>query len=528
MITQASCMDHDEMNHDDSIDRDSPLLNMGEFYMEKYILSLDQGTTSSRAILFNKDGHIVHVAQKEFTQIFPEPGWVEHNAQEIWGTILAVIATCLIESGVKPKQIAGIGITNQRETTVVWDKESGRPVYNAIVWQSRQTKSICDELQEAGYGELFRSKTGLLIDSYFSGTKVKWILDNVPGAREKAERGDLLFGTIDTWLIWKLTGGNVHVTDYSNASRTLMYNIHELKWDDELLELLTIPKQMLPEVRSSSEVYGKTADFHFFGEEIPIAGAAGDQQAALFGQACFQQGMAKNTYGTGCFMLMNTGEQAVKSSHGLLTTIAWGIDGKVEYALEGSVFVAGSAIQWLRDGLRMIKESKDSELYASKVESTDGVYVVPAFVGLGTPYWDSEVKGAIFGLTRGTSKEHFIRATLESLAYQTKDVLTAMEADSSIKLTKLRVDGGAIQNNFLMQFQSDMLGVPVECPQVFETTALGAAYLAGLAVGYWSDRDEIAAQWSIDRTFTPYMQEERRNALYSGWGKAIEATKVFK
>ncbi|EPY07005.1 glycerol kinase [Paenibacillus alvei TS-15] len=496
--------------------------------MEKYILSLDQGTTSSRAILFNKDGHIVHVAQKEFTQIFPEPGWVEHNAQEIWGTILAVIATCLIESGVKPKQIAGIGITNQRETTVVWDKESGRPVYNAIVWQSRQTKSICDELQEAGYGELFRSKTGLLIDSYFSGTKVKWILDNVPGAREKAERGDLLFGTIDTWLIWKLTGGNVHVTDYSNASRTLMYNIHELKWDDELLELLTIPKQMLPEVRSSSEVYGKTADFHFFGEEIPIAGAAGDQQAALFGQACFQQGMAKNTYGTGCFMLMNTGEQAVKSSHGLLTTIAWGIDGKVEYALEGSVFVAGSAIQWLRDGLRMIKESKDSELYASKVESTDGVYVVPAFVGLGTPYWDSEVKGAIFGLTRGTSKEHFIRATLESLAYQTKDVLTAMEADSSIKLTKLRVDGGAIQNNFLMQFQSDMLGVPVECPQVFETTALGAAYLAGLAVGYWSDRDEIAAQWSIDRTFTPYMQEERRNALYSGWGKAIEATKVFK
>lgn len=515
------------MNIDDSTDRNS-LLYTGEFDMEKYILSLDQGTTSSRAILFNKEGHIVHVAQKEFTQIFPEPGWVEHNAQEIWGTILAVIATCLIESGVKPKQIAGIGITNQRETTVVWDKESGRPVYNAIVWQSRQTKYICDELQEAGYGEMFRSKTGLLIDSYFSGTKVKWILDNVPGAREKAERGDLLFGTIDTWLIWKLTGGNVHVTDYSNASRTLMYNIHELKWDDELLELLTIPKQMLPEVRSSSEVYGKTVDFHFFGEEIPIAGAAGDQQAALFGQACFQQGMAKNTYGTGCFMLMNTGEQAVKSSHGLLTTIAWGIDGKVEYALEGSVFVAGSAVQWLRDGLRMIKESKDSELYAIKVESTDGVYVVPAFVGLGTPYWDSEVKGAIFGLTRGTSKEHFIRATLESLAYQTKDVLTAMEADSSIKLTKLRVDGGAIQNNFLMQFQSDMLGVPVECPQVFETTALGAAYLAGLAVGYWSDRDEIAAQWSIDRTFAPSMLEERRNALYSGWGKAIEATKVFK
>ncbi|MCG7409247.1 glycerol kinase GlpK [Paenibacillus sp. ACRRX] len=496
--------------------------------MEKYILSLDQGTTSSRAILFNKEGQIVHVAQKEFTQIFPEPGWVEHNAQEIWGTILAVIATCLIESSIKPSQIASIGITNQRETTVVWDKESGRPVYNAIVWQSRQTKSICDELQAAGHSELFRSKTGLLIDSYFSGTKVKWILDHVPGAREKAERGDLLFGTIDTWLIWKLTGGNVHVTDYSNASRTLMYNIHELKWDEELLELLTIPKQMLPEVRSSSEVYGKTADFHFFGEEIPIAGAAGDQQAALFGQACFKQGMAKNTYGTGCFMLMNTGDTAVQSSHGLLTTIAWGIDGKVEYALEGSVFVAGSAVQWLRDGLRMIKESKDSELYASKVDSTDGVYVVPAFVGLGTPYWDSEVKGAIFGLTRGTSKEHFIRATLESLAYQTKDVLTAMEADSSIQLTKLRVDGGAVQNNFLMQFQSDMLGVPVECPQVYETTALGAAYLAGLAVGFWSSRDEIAAQWSIDRTFKPAMLEEQQAELYAGWNKAIEATKVFK
>lgn len=496
--------------------------------MEKYILSLDQGTTSSRAILFNKAGQIVHVAQKEFTQIFPEPGWVEHNALEIWGTVLAVIATCLIESGVKPSQIAGIGITNQRETAVVWDKESGRPVYNAIVWQSRQTKAICDELQAAGHGELFRSKTGLLIDSYFSGTKVKWILDHVPGAREKAENGELLFGTIDTWLIWKLTGGEVHVTDYSNASRTLMYNIHELKWDDELLELLTIPKQMLPEVRPSSEIYGKTVNYHFFGEEIPIAGAAGDQQAALFGQACFKEGMAKNTYGTGCFMLMNTGEQPVQSSHGLLTTIAWGIDGKVEYALEGSVFVAGSAIQWLRDGLRMLKESKDSEQYASKVDTTDGVYVVPAFVGLGTPYWDSEVKGAIFGLTRGTSKEHFIRATLESLAYQSKDVLSAMEADSSIELTKLRVDGGAVQNNFLMQFQSDMLGVPVECPQVYETTALGAAYLAGLAVGYWESRDEIAAQWSIDRVFTPTMSEARRGELYAGWGKAIKATMVFK
>ncbi|MFL1676310.1 glycerol kinase GlpK [Paenibacillus dendritiformis] len=496
--------------------------------MEKYILSIDQGTTSSRAILFDRSGAIIHMAKKEFTQIFPEPGWVEHNAQEIWGTVLAVIATCLIESGVKPSQIAGIGITNQRETAVVWDKESGRPIYNAIVWQSRQTKAICDELQAAGHSELFRSKTGLLIDSYFSGTKVKWILDHVPGARERAERGELLFGTIDTWLIWKLTDGEAHVTDYSNASRTLMYNIHELQWDNELLEILDIPKQMLPEVRSSSEIYGQTADYHFFGERVSIAGIAGDQQAALFGQACFQPGMAKNTYGTGCFMLMNTGEQAVQSSHGLLTTIAWGIDGKVEYALEGSVFVAGSAIQWLRDGLRMFKDAADSEQYASRVDSTDGVYVVPAFVGLGTPYWDSEVKGAVFGLTRGTSKEHLIRATLESLAYQTLDVLQAMEADSSIELTTLRVDGGAVQNNFLMQFQSDMLGVPVERPQVSETTALGAAYLAGLAVGYWESREEIDSLWSIERDFQPALPQERREALYAGWKTAIAATKAFK
>ncbi|MDG0873346.1 glycerol kinase GlpK [Paenibacillus thiaminolyticus] len=496
--------------------------------MEKYILSIDQGTTSSRAILFNRSGEIIHMAKKEFTQIFPEPGWVEHNAQEIWGTVLAVIATCLIESGVKPIQIAGIGITNQRETAVVWDKESGRPIYNAIVWQSRQTKAICDELQAAGHSERFRDKTGLLIDSYFSGTKVKWILDHVPGARQRAERGELLFGTIDTWLIWKLTDGEAHVTDYSNASRTLMYNIHELKWDDELLEILDIPKQMLPEVRSSSEIYGQTADYHFFGERVPIAGIAGDQQAALFGQACFTPGMAKNTYGTGCFMLMNTGEQAVQSSHGLLTTIAWGIDGKVEYALEGSVFVAGSAIQWLRDGLRMFKDAADSEQYASRVDSTDGVYVVPAFVGLGTPYWDSEVKGAIFGLTRGTSKEHLIRATLESLAYQTLDVLQAMEADSSIELTTLRVDGGAVHNNFLMQFQSDMLGVPVERPQVSETTALGAAYLAGLAVGYWESREEISSLWSIERDFRPALPKERREALYEGWKTAIAATKAFK
>ncbi|MED4651300.1 glycerol kinase GlpK [Bacillus pseudomycoides] len=496
--------------------------------MKKYILSLDQGTTSSRAILFNKEGKIVHSAQKEFTQHFPKPGWVEHNAQEIWGSILAVIATCLSEADVKPEQIAGIGITNQRETVVVWDKETGKPVYNAIVWQSRQTAEICDELKEKGYSDMVREKTGLLIDAYFSGTKVKWILDNVEGAREKAERGELLFGTIDTWLVWKLSGGKAHVTDYSNASRTLMFNIHDLQWDDELLDMLEVPKSMLPEVRQSSEVYAHTVDYHFFNQNIPIAGIAGDQQAALFGQACFGEGMAKNTYGTGCFMLMNTGEKAVASEHGLLTTIAWGLNGKVEYALEGSIFVAGSAIQWLRDGMRMFKDASESEEYASRVESTDGVYVVPAFVGLGTPYWDSEVRGAVFGVTRGTTKEHFIRATLESLAYQTKDVLCAMEADSGIELKTLRVDGGAVKNNFLMQFQSDMLDVPVERPEVNETTALGAAYLAGLAVGYWENQDEIKAQWNMDKRFAPAMEAETSEELYAGWKKAIEATKAFK
>ncbi|HDR6315032.1 glycerol kinase [Bacillus cereus] len=496
--------------------------------MKKYILSLDQGTTSSRAILFNKKGEIVHSAQKEFTQHFPKPGWVEHNAQEIWGSILAVIATCLSEADVKPEQIAGIGITNQRETAVVWDKTTGKPIYNAIVWQSRQTVEICDELKEKGYSEMVREKTGLLIDAYFSGTKVKWILDNVEGAREKAENGDLLFGTIDTWLVWKLSGGKAHVTDYSNASRTLMFNIHDLQWDDELLDMLTVPKSMLPEVRPSSEVYGETIDYHFFGQNIPIAGVAGDQQAALFGQACFGEGMAKNTYGTGCFMLMNTGEKAVASEHGLLTTIAWGIDGKVNYALEGSIFVAGSAIQWLRDGMRMFKDASESEVYASRVASTEGVYVVPAFVGLGTPYWDSEVRGAMFGVTRGTTKEHFIRATLESLAYQTKDVLCAMEADSGIELKTLRVDGGAVKNNFLMKFQSDILDVPVERPVINETTALGAAYLAGLAVGYWKNQDEIKEQWHMDKRFEPTMEAETSEELYAGWKKAIEATKAFK
>ncbi|WP_416828665.1 glycerol kinase GlpK [Ectobacillus polymachus] len=496
--------------------------------MQTYILSIDQGTTSSRAMLFNKQGEIVHSAQKEFTQLFPKPGWVEHNANEIWGSVLAVIASCLSEADVQPSQVAGIGITNQRETTVVWDKHTGKPIYNAIVWQSRQTAAICEDLKSQGYSSVVREKTGLLIDAYFSGTKVKWLLDHVEGARDKAERGDLLFGTIDTWLVWKLTSGKMHVTDYSNASRTMMYNIKDLKWDEELLAMLTIPSSMLPDVRPSSEIYGYTAEHHFFGRRVPIAGIAGDQQAALFGQACFKEGMAKNTYGTGCFMLMNTGKQAVISQSGLLTTIAWGLDGKVVYALEGSIFVAGSAIQWLRDGMRMIKEAKDSELYAERVDSTEGVYVVPAFVGLGTPYWDSEVRGAVFGITRGTTKEHFIRATLEALAYQTKDVLRAMELDSGIALQALRVDGGTVKNNFLMQFQGDMLGVPVQRPVVNETTALGAAYLAGLAVGYWSNQEEIARQWQIDRTFTPAMTEEQSTKLYAGWKKAIEATKVFK
>ncbi|WDL98189.1 glycerol kinase GlpK [Alicyclobacillus sp. ALC3] len=497
--------------------------------MEKqYVLAIDQGTTSSRAILFNKGGEIEAVAQKEFTQIFPNAGWVEHDAMEIWGSVQSVIAEVLATHRIAAQDIAAIGITNQRETTVLWDKHTGIPVYNAIVWQSRQTSGICDELNKQGYADMVRSKTGLLIDAYFSGTKVKWILDNVEGAREKAERGDLLFGTMDTWLVWKLTGGKAHVTDYTNASRTLMYNIYDLKWDDELLKMLTVPVSLLPEVRQSSEVYGHTAADLFFGQEIAIAGIAGDQQAALFGQACFEPGMAKNTYGTGCFMLMNTGEKPVPSANGLLTTIAWGVNGKVEYALEGSIFVAGSAIQWLRDGLRMFQRASDSEEYAVRVESTDGVYVVPAFVGLGTPYWDSDARGAVFGLTRGTQKEHFVRATLESLAYQTRDVLSAMEADSGLPLKTLRVDGGATANDFLMKFQSDVLGVPVQRPTILETTALGAAYLAGLAVGFWESRHEISDNWAIDRTFEADMDEAHRQRLYSGWKKAVAATRVFK
>lgn len=495
---------------------------------EKYILTLDQGTTSTRAALVNKQGEIIEIAQQEFTQHFPKSGWVEHDANDIWVSILSVMTTVLAKANVNPSQIAGIGITNQRETTMVWNRHTGVPVYRAIVWQSRQTAEICEQLRSDGYQEVFRAKTGLLIDPYFSGTKVKWILDHVEGARAQAERGDLCFGTMDTWLIWKLTGGRVHVTDYSNASRTLLYNIHELCWDEELLRILDIPSSLLPEVRSSSEIYGYTAGEQLFGQGIPIAGAAGDQQAALFGQACYDVGMAKNTYGTGCFMLMNTGDQAIASSKGLLTTIAWGIDGKVEYALEGSVFVAGSAVQWLRDGLRMIKSAKDSETYAVRVGSTEGVYVVPAFVGLGTPYWDSDTRGAVFGLTRGTSKEHFIRATLESLAYQTKDVLMAMEEDSGITLKKLRVDGGAVMNDFLMQFQSDILGVPVQRCANHETTALGAAYLAGLAVGFWRDRDEIEMQWKQERVFVPAMERDQQMRLYEGWTKAVQAAMIFK
>ncbi len=493
-----------------------------------YILAIDQGTTSSRAILFNKEGELVHSAQKEFTQHFPHPGWVEHNASEIWGSVMAVMASCLSEADVNPAEVEAIGITNQRETTVVWDKETGKPIYHAIVWQSRQTQDICDALKADGHEKTFHDKTGLLIDPYFSGTKVKWILDHVEGARELADQGKLLFGTIDSWLIWKLSGGESHVTDYSNASRTLMYNIHDLKWDEELLSILDIPKSMLPDVRPSSEVYGKTVKHHFFNQEVAIAGAAGDQQAALFGQACFEKGMAKNTYGTGCFMLMNTGDQPVKSDKGLLTTIAWGIDGKVEYALEGSIFVAGSAIQWLRDGLRMFQDAADSEAYCRKVESSDGVYMVPAFVGLGTPYWDSEARGAVFGLTRGTTKDHFVRATVESLAYQTKAVLDVMEKESEISLTTLRADGGATKNNFLLEFQSDILQVPVECPQINETTALGAAYLAGLAVGFWNGREEIASQWACSKSFTPKMPEEERAALIKGWDQAVLATRTFK
>ncbi|MFW6319730.1 MAG: glycerol kinase GlpK [Bacillota bacterium] len=494
----------------------------------KYILALDQGTTSSRAILFNKQGRVVGSAQREISQIYPHSGWVEHDANEIWISVLGVIAQVLNQSDVSAKDIAGIGITNQRETTVIWDKHTGKPIYNAVVWQSRQTADICNQLKKAGHSDLFKTKTGLLVDPYFSGTKIKWILDHVEGARKKADNGDLLFGTIDTWLIWKLSGGKAHVTDYSNASRTLLFNIHTLEWDDELLEILDIPKSLLPEVKPSSEIYAKTASYHFSGLEVPIAGAAGDQQSALFGQACFEKGMAKNTYGTGSFMLMNTGEDIVLSDSGLLTTIAWGVNGKIEYALEGSIFVTGSAVQWLRDGLEVIDSADETEALAESLESNDGVYIVPAFVGLGTPHWDQDVRGAIFGITRGTDKARLARATLESIAYQSADVLLTMNNDSNIELKELRVDGGAVKNNFLMQFQSDLLNVNVLRPSIQETTALGAAYLAGLAVGFWKDIAEIRKLWAIDKTFEPSIKEDKREALYHGWKTAVKATKQFK
>lgn len=496
---------------------------------EKYVMAIDQGTTSTRAILFNKQGEVVHTAQKEFTQHFPHPGWVEHDANEIWVTVQAVIATVLIESDTRPEQIDSIGITNQRETTVIWDKKTGLPIYHALVWQSRQTSEIADQLIADGHKEKIRQKTGLIVDAYFSGTKIKWILDQVEGSRERAKNGELLFGTIDTWLIWKLTGGEVHVTDYTNASRTMIYNIHELKWDEELLELLDIPKEMLPEVRPSSEIYGKTVSYHMFGQEVPIAGVAGDQQAALFGQNCFEAGNIKNTYGTGCFILMNTGNKPVDSANGLVTTIAASVDDdQVQYALEGSVFVAGSAVQWLRDGLRMVEKASQTEKYAVDAKSSDNVYVVPAFVGLGAPHWDTDARGAIFGLTRGTSKEIFIRATLESIAYQTKDVMETMRQDSGMPITSMRVDGGAANNNFLMQFQSDILDLNIKRPKVSETTALGAAYLAGLATGYWESIDEIRENWQLDKEYDPHMSAEERDALYDGWKKAVAATRTFK
>jgi len=488
--------------------------------MKKYILALDQGTTSSRAILFDHDGQIVATAQKEFTQFYPKAGWVEHDAMEIWGTQSGVMKEVIAKAGVDAEEIAAIGITNQRETTVVWDRETGKPVYHAIVWQCRRTAGFCDELKARGLEDYVRENTGLVIDAYFSGTKVNWILENVEGAREKAEAGKLAFGTIDTWLIWNLTKGKVHVSDYSNASRTMLYNIRDLKWDERMLKEMAVPASVLPEVKPSSEVYGMT-DPSMFGVEIPISGIAGDQQAALFGQACFEPGMAKNTYGTGCFMLMNTGEEIVPSKNGLLTTMAWGVDGKVEYALEGSIFIAGASIQWLRDELRLINDARDSEYFATKVKDSNGVYVVPAFVGLGAPYWDMYARGTILGLTRGANRNHIIRATLESIAYQTRDVLEAMQEDSGIKLQALKVDGGAVANNFLMQFQSDILDVPVYRPVVAETTALGAAYLAGLAVGFWDSKEVIAKKWAIDREFEPQMAESKRTGLYDGWKKAV-------
>ena len=489
---------------------------------KKYIMALDAGTTSNRCILFNKEGQIVCQAQKEFTQIFPEPGWVEHDADEIWSTQLGVAVEAMSKVGASAEDIAAIGITNQRETTIVWDRTTGKPVYNAIVWQCRRTAGFCDELKAVdGLQDEIRQKTGLIIDAYFSATKIKWILDNVPEARKKAEAGELLFGTVETWLIWKLTGGKVHVTDYSNASRTMMYNIKELKWDEEILQLLNIPLSMLPEVKSSSQIYGYTKET-LLGGSIPIAGAAGDQQAALFGQNCFEPGDAKNTYGTGCFLLMNTGETPIYSKNGLVTTIAWGIDGKVTYALEGSIFVAGASIQWLRDEMGFISKASDSEEMATKVSDTNGCYVVPAFTGLGAPYWDQYARGTIVGITRGVNKYHIVRATLDSIAYQVDDVLSVMHKESGITLNALKVDGGASANNYLMQTQADIINVPVTRPVCVETTALGAAYLAGLAVNYWASTDHIKINAKIDKTFTPDIDEAQRTKKIAGWKKAVK------
>lgn len=494
--------------------------------MEKYILALDAGTTSSRAILFNHAGEIVSVAQKEFRQIYPQPGWVEHDAQEIWSTQAGVAAEAVASTGGNGSNLAGIGITNQRETTVVWDRESGKPIYNAIVWQDRRTSEYCDELRAGGHAVRIQEKTGLIVDAYFSGTKVKWILDNVEGARERAQKGELAFGTIDSWLIWNLTRGELHITDVSNASRTLLFNINTMDWDDEILTLMDIPKSMLPQVKQSSEIYGHTKTT-IFATKVPIAGIAGDQQAALFGQMCTKPGMVKNTYGTGCFMLMNIGDKPVPSKNNLLTTVAWKINGKTEYALEGSIFIAGAVVQWLRDGLGLIRESRDIEYFANKVDDSGGVYLVPAFAGLGAPYWNQYARGTMVGVTRGTTSAHVARAALDAIAYQTLDVLSAMNADSGIDIKELRVDGGATVNNTLMQFQSDIMQVPVVRPKVTETTALGAAYLAGLAVGYWSDIEEISKQWQIDRVFSPEMPTESVDQLTKGWKRAVKAAIVW-
>ena len=491
--------------------------------MAKYIMALDAGTTSNRCILFNQKGEICSVAQKEFTQIYPQPGWVEHDANEIWETQLMVCKLAMSKIGAKAADIAAIGITNQRETTVVWNKLTGKPVFNAIVWQCRRTSEYCDSLKAKGLVDKIREKTGLVIDAYFSGTKIRWILENVPGVRALAEKGDVIFGNVDTWLMWNLSGGKIHKTDYSNASRTMLFNIKEAKWDDEILEELNIPKAMLPEACPSSGVFGYT-DPTIFGGEIPIAGAAGDQQAALFGQACFNPGEAKNTYGTGCFTLMNIGTNIKYSNNGLVTTIAWGLDGKVEYALEGSVFVAGAAIQWLRDEVRLVEESPDSEFFSTKVKDTNGCYVVPAFTGLGAPYWDQYARGCIVGLTRGVNRNHIIRATVESLAYQSADLLFAMEKDSGLQLEALKVDGGACKNNFMMQFQADIINAKVLRPKCVETTAMGAAYLAGLAVGYWASKEDVINNWAIDRTFEPSMAEHERQELLDGWHKAVKCS----